>query len=498
MHEATAALTLCFVVGIVGYIFSTTPKIRRDGQPLRRPPNTLTIVGNGLIFLQNRHKLFSWFTKCEQQFGHETFEISVPSLPPGVVINDPKNLEYVFKYEGIFTKGDFFKTRSWDLFGDGIINADGELWKVQRKAGLHFLSAANMRVFTDTALPKYLETITDSLKTYSPGEVVDLDEVFHELTTQLMGRMAYDMDIHNSDPFSSAFGFASGKTGERFQNPLWQITEPVLGRSFRKAVKEVRAFGKKIVESAVAARRSNNQEQSGSKTSAAISGSLIASLLDSIDDHEVVAAAALNYLSAGRDTVAQGLTWTFYLMMRNPRVVTEIRKEIAAYPTTAHPSESVTFQISSMPYTTAVFYETLRLYPPVPFEIRQCEEATTLPDGTHLPKTAIVFWCIWAMDRSTLIWGSDAHEFNPERWLVDGHFVSKAAHEFPVFNGGSRTCLGKKMAEVAAVQIIATLLSSFDFEPIDGHERITKNSLTLPMEGGLPCKVWLRDQVSSE
>jgi hypothetical protein len=55
--------------------------------------------------------------KCERQFGFETFQISVPSLPPGVVINDPKNLEYVFKNEGIFAKGDFFKRRSRDLFG---------------------------------------------------------------------------------------------------------------------------------------------------------------------------------------------------------------------------------------------------------------------------------------------------------------------------------------------------------------------------------------------
>jgi hypothetical protein len=84
----------------------------------RQPPNTLPIVGNGIIFLKARHKLFSWFVKCERQFGFETFQISVPSLPLGVVINDPKKLEFVFKNEGIFAKGDFFKRRSWDLFGE--------------------------------------------------------------------------------------------------------------------------------------------------------------------------------------------------------------------------------------------------------------------------------------------------------------------------------------------------------------------------------------------
>jgi hypothetical protein len=83
----------------------------------RRPPNTLPLAGNGILFLQARHKLFSWFVKCERQFGFETFQISVPTLPPGVVINDPKNLEFALKNEGIFSKGDFFKRRSWDLFG---------------------------------------------------------------------------------------------------------------------------------------------------------------------------------------------------------------------------------------------------------------------------------------------------------------------------------------------------------------------------------------------
>lgn len=83
----------------------------------RKPPNTLPLVGNGILFLQARQKLFSWFVKCERIFGHETFELYVPSLPPGVVINDPANLDYVFRNEAIFSKGDFVKKPLWDLFG---------------------------------------------------------------------------------------------------------------------------------------------------------------------------------------------------------------------------------------------------------------------------------------------------------------------------------------------------------------------------------------------
>lgn len=178
----------------------------------RKPPNTLPIAGNGILFLQARHKMFSWFVKCERIFGFETFEISVPTLPPGVVINSPENLEFVLKNEAIFSKGDFFKTRSWDLFGNarselhifvfvlmqagnGIINADGELWKVQRKAGLHFLNNANLKVLTDVALPRYLQAAKKQLREAADGRLVDLELVLHEVTTQLMGRMAYNVGI---------------------------------------------------------------------------------------------------------------------------------------------------------------------------------------------------------------------------------------------------------------------------------------------------------------
>ncbi|KAH8789005.1 cytochrome P450 [Hyaloscypha sp. PMI_1271] len=496
MHPATVLLTCSFILLIAFYLFGGS-KIRRNGQALRRPPNTLPLAGNGILFLQARHKLFSWFVKCERQFGFETFQISVPTLPPGVVINDPKNLEFVLKNEGIFSKGDFFKRRSWDLFGNGIINTDGELWKVQRKAGLQFLSNTNLKALTDVALPKYLDNSIQGLEESKEGSVIDLEDTFHELTTALFGFLAFNVEIHNSHPFSRAFDFASGATCERFQNPLWQVTEIFFGGEFRKSVAQVKAFGSMIVSNAIQTKQDKEKETKLDPSLGDMSGSLIHSLLDSIDDHRMVADAALNYLSAGRDTTAQALTWTFYLLMRNPSQLEAIRQEVSTVlktePTRDHAKlNSAVFRPASMPYVMAVFYETLRLYPPVPFEMKQCEQATTLPDGTFLPQHTILIWCTWAMNRSQLIWGEDADMFKPGRWLENGNLISKTAFEYPVFNGGPRTCLGKKMAELVAVQVIATLVFKFDFKAVDDQERISKNSLTLPMEGGLPCYVSTR------
>jgi cytochrome P450 len=192
--------------------------------------------------------------------------------------------------------------------------------------------------------------------------------------------------------------------------------------------------------------------------------------------------------------------------MRDARVVEAIRAEVDKVVTDAlckdgplseldlSNIDTAIFQPFSLPYTLAVFNEALRLYPVVPFELKQCVKSTTLPDGTFLPKDSVLVWCTWAMNRSKLTWGGDATEFKPERWFENGNLITKTASEFPVFNGGPRLCLGKKMAESVAVQVIATLVSHFDFESLDGKERVSKNSLTLPMEGGLPCRVRVRSQ----
>ncbi len=149
-----------------------------------------------------------------------------------------------------------------------------------------------------------------------------------------MGKMAYNMEMHADDEFTVAFDYASGATTERFQNPLWFVTEAVAGSAdLRRALATVKAFGRRIVSTAVADRQTQHGHSHGptaavshlsqgaakSSTDGAdadahadadadtdikineVSGSLIQSLLDAISDEDVVADAALNYLSAGTD-----------------------------------------------------------------------------------------------------------------------------------------------------------------------------------------------------
>ena len=416
-----------------------------------------------------------------------------------------------------------------DCQGNGIINVDGELWKIQRKAGAQFFTGASIDSLVENELPQHFakmrRTMLEAASTSSP---VDLQALFFDLTTATMGRLAYGMDIDASSAFATLFDYASGKTGERFQNPLYPLTERFTGARFRAAVSEVHKFGKEIVSQAeTRLNRVRNGESGISISKPATGSTLIELLLTKLDDRRIVADSALNFLSAARDTTAQALTWTFYCLMRNPHIVLQIRRELGERLQSVSTPQDLTtslLQPQSLPYLHAVFNEALRLFPPIPFEIKQCMADAMLPDGTFLPKGSVVFWSIWSMNRSKEIWGDydPVNEYIPERWInnstANGEegrtrvFKGRSAFEFPVFNGGPRACLGRKMAELMAVWVIAKMVAEFDFKELSGLKdvaedrrkttkmngdhgganaklppRRTKNSLTLPMEGGLPC-----------
>lgn len=318
------------------------------------------------------------------------------------------------------------------------------------------------------------------------------------------------MDMPASLPFSRAFDFASGAIGDRFQNPFWKIKEFVFGGRLRNAFSEVKRFGNEIVTSTIAKRLQPSTTTGNSvEDTKSLKSNLINSLLDHIPDQQVVADAAMNYLSAGRDTTAQALTWTLYLLLRHPEQQQRLIEELArAFPSALRQSslQGVTYDVAQpvvLPYTYSIFLETLRLYPPVPFELKECVTPTTFPDGTWLPGGSVVIWVPWAMGRSHRIWGANSEQFKPDRWLSAAGSVDlqKSAFEFPVFNGGPRICLGKKLAELLAVAVLARLTWRYEFTEVverslggcgEGGERKSQNSLTLPMEGGLPVNVSLR------
>lgn len=122
----------------------------------------------------------------------------MPTLPPGVIVANPVNLEFILKNEHLVSKGEFVKSRSWDLFGYGIINASGDLWKSQRKAGLKFFSGNNIEVMVEEILPEaYSRTKAQLLEHAEAGTPVDMQSVFLDFTSFVMGHMAYNVSLRD-------------------------------------------------------------------------------------------------------------------------------------------------------------------------------------------------------------------------------------------------------------------------------------------------------------
>lgn len=101
---------------------------------------------------------------------------------------------------------EYLVSNKFTSLGNGIINADGDMWRIQRKAGLRFFSQANLKSFIDQVLPRYMPNLEKRLDgmvwTEDQREHEDLQDAFLELTTALMGKMAYDVCDNHEYSFS--------------------------------------------------------------------------------------------------------------------------------------------------------------------------------------------------------------------------------------------------------------------------------------------------------
>lgn len=143
----------------------------------------------------------------------------------------------------------------------------------------------------------------------------------------------------------------------------------------------------------------------------------------------------LNFLIAGKDTTANTLTWFFYMLCKNPIVQDKVALEIKESVewdkednnNTEHFTEKLNESaIDKMHYLHAAISETLRLYPAVPVDSKMADEDDVLPNGYRVIKGDGMNYMTYAMGRMTYLWGEDAEDFRPERWLVNGIFQQES------------------------------------------------------------------------
>ncbi|KAJ3008201.1 hypothetical protein NUW54_g3246 [Trametes sanguinea] len=227
---------------------------------------------------------------------------------------------------------------------------------------------------------------------------------------------------------------------------------------------------------------------------------------------------------AGQETTTSALARLLWVLAQNPQAQARIRSEVKEAKTTharASGSNESDWQgvslpydvLIGLPYLDAVVRETLRLYPSTNMMYRVATKDATLPlhrpirsstgeklSTVFVPRGTNVIMSILGANRNTHVWGPDANEWRPERWLTTAsgpkgrqHVASRDLEfgdesilsvypgpdispeskqvRYPgvfgsmmTFLGGSRACLGFKFAEMEIKQILSTLVSNMHFD----------------------------------
>ncbi|KAJ7616656.1 cytochrome P450 [Roridomyces roridus] len=188
-----------------------------------------------------------------------------------------------------------------------------------------------------------------------------------------------------------------------------------------------------------------------------------------------VLAQVPTFLVAGHETTSTALTYALYALTQNPAAQSRLREELLGVSTDTPTLD----ELNSLEYLECVVRETLRVHAPVTYTSRVAMQDDIVPlaqpftdihgvkhNTLRIRKGDPVVLPILAMNRSAEIWGPDAMEFKPERWLsLDTHTAHPGIYaHLLTFIGGPRACIGYRFSLAETKAVLFTLIRAFEFE----------------------------------
>lgn len=170
----------------------------------------------------------------------------------------------------------------------------------------------------------------------------------------------------------------------------------------------------------------------------------------------------------GSDATGITLRSIVYHVLKNPEIYRKLRATLKqvdlVYPV---PYKDV----KDIPYLVAIISEATRVHPATSFALERVvpNEGLRLPDGRSLPPGTIVGMNPWVVNADKAVYGPDADQFLPERWLQRDQEISvewedrrrKMRETNLTFGGGKRACLGRNAGLVELYKLTATLFSLY-------------------------------------
>jgi cytochrome P450 len=396
-------------------------------------------------------------------------------------IRKPEHMKAVFLDQAdIFAKSQFQKKLVGPALGDGLLTAEGEHWKFQRRAASPAFRIDALRALVPAFSHSAQETI-DRILTMPPGQTVDVMEEMQHATLDvivetILGGADPDFGYERMARIVTDYIEHMGKPDvlDLFGAPPW-LPRPWGGKGRRRA-----AELQKSAVNAINRRRASGGQQKD------LLGLLLAArdpeTSRGLSDTEL-RDNVVTFIGAGHETTALTLTFALYLIANAPEVQDRLVREVLDV---CGDRSIDAAMVDDLVFHEQVIKEAMRLYPPVALIDRVATQDTNIGD-VEVKKGDFAFNLIYIMHRHKTLWESP-ERFDPERFSPEN---AKKLHRFQYmpFGAGPRICIGMKFAYMEAVAMLATLVRDLRWLPNAAHTVEPNIRITLRPEGGMPLFV---------
>jgi cytochrome P450 len=435
---------------------STTPAPFRPPSP---EPRTAPVGALGTLYALWRNPLEIW----TQAHFERPVLIGRTVMGLRAVVNDPQAVRRIFLDNAANYRKDALQLRVLRPgLGAGLLTAEGEDWRVQRRALAPLFSPRMVADFAP-AMHRVARAATDRYLARREARVSDVSVDMARVTLEVLEQTLFSQGLARG---AEAFQQAVTRYFETFGrlDPLDVVNAPkFLPRFWRLRGRATLQFFEKVVDDIIGARKRLIESGASAPTD------LLTLLLRAQDpqtgraiSEEDVRANIVTFIGAGHETTANALTWSLYLLSQSPPWRARVEAEVDARfdpENQADPSES-------LPVVKAVLEEALRLYPPAAFLSREAIAEDWLA-GARIPAGTVVTVAPYVLHRHRSLW-SDPDVFDPSRFLgANRERIDRYAY-LP-FGAGPRVCIGMSFALQEAVIVLAHLIRALRFDLAPGH-----------------------------
>ena len=372
-----------------------------------------------------------------------------------------------------FPKAKFTKDILGPAVGNGLMLAEGEKWKVQRRRYSPLFAARNLPM-----IAKHFARTGEvfAASSLAEGAEVDIARLSQEATLTNISNVIFS-GTETVEPeviracMKRFFAFiAKISLFDLMGFPDWV---PRLKWLRSKApVTSIRDLARQVIESRRAEGRSEPQD---------FLDLMIETLEDQVEDIDTTIDNLLTFVVAGHETAANTMAWGLYLLARYPDVQSRLRQEVLS----AVGQGEITYEsLAKMPRLLSHVRETLRLYPAGAFFARDAAAEVTIK-GVTFAKGDALFFPVYSLHRHEMLW-EEPDNYLPERFL---DFRPQRGQYIP-FGDGPRICIGAQYAETEIMVLMAALLRRVELDMSD--KPIPEPVLTFTMRPGGPMMLKVR------